>query len=230
MSATTVCPTEAEPEIEPRIVLDRITYSQYETINDAVVDRPDPRMIYAGGRLTLLSTSRLHDWFAELLGLLVTAVATGCGIEWEPSGQATYRHPDLDAGIEGDRVYYIGGNARLMGGPRDIDLSTQPPPDLAIEVEHTHPADDALIAWGRIGVPEVWRFDVRKRAVSFWLRREDGTYASADRSAALSMLRPSDVDEQLRLAEALGSTSRWHAQLGNWVRVTLLLPRRDEPS
>src|SRR5690606_1705069 len=103
----------------------------------------------------------LHDWFAELLGILVTTVATGCGIEWEPSGQATYRHPDLDAGIEGDRVFYIGANAGPMRGPLNIDLSTQPPPSLAIEVEHTHPANEATVAWGRIGVPEVWRFNVK---------------------------------------------------------------------
>ena len=31
-----------------------------------------------------------------------------------------------------------------MSGPVDIDLATQPPPDLAIEVEVTHPADKAM--------------------------------------------------------------------------------------
>ena len=221
MSTSTIEEAVAEPAIEPRIVLDRISYTQYQVINDTIVDRHDPRMIYADGRLILLSTSRLHDWFAELLGHLVVAVATGCGVEWEPSGQATYRHPDLDAGIEGDRVYYIGQNARAMQGPRGIDLSTQPPPDLAIEVEHTHPVVHAMIAWGRIGVPEVWRFHVKSRAISFCHRQTDGTYIAFDRSVSLPMLRPADVDEQLHLAETLGSTSRWHAQLGDWVRDTI---------
>ncbi len=116
-----------------------------------------------------------------------------------------------------------------MRGPREIDLTTQPPPDLAIEVEHTHPAKEAMIAWGRIGVHEIWRYDVKGRAASFWLRREDGTYGATDRSAVMPVLCPADVTEQLRLAETLGSTSRWHAQLGDWVRQTLL-PRLGEPS
>jgi Uma2 family endonuclease len=222
MSTTTASPPGVDPEIEPRIVLDRISYGQYETINDAIFDRHDPRMNYAEGRLILFSTSRLHDWFAELLGQLFVAVATGCGVEWEPSGQATYRHPNLDAGIEGDRVYYVGAGAEVMRGPREIDLGTQPPPDLAIEVEHIHPAKEAMIAWGRIGVPEVWRFSVKTRSVSFWRRREDGTYVAIDRRVVLPVLRPADVDEQLQLAESIGSTSRWHAQLDGWVRDTLL--------
>lgn len=228
MSTTTTTPLDIASEVEPRFVFDDLSYAQYQAINDAIVDRHNPRMIYVQGRLTLLTTSRLHEWFAEVLGHLVVAVASGCGIDWEASGQATYRHPDLDAGIEGDRVYYLGPNARRMGGPVNIDLGNQPPPDLAIEVEHMHPADDALVAWGRIGVPEVWRYHVRTRTTSFWRRTAEGTDERTDRSLGLPLLRPEDVDERLRLAESLGSTSRWHALLGDWVRETLL-PRRGAP-
>jgi Uma2 family endonuclease len=222
MSTTAASLPGVDPEIEPRIVLGRITYALSETINNAIFDRHDPRMIYAEGRLVLLSTSRLHDWFAELLGQLFAAVATGCRVEWEPSGQATYRHPNLDAGVEGDRVYHVGAGADVMRGPCEIDLGTQPPPDLAIEVEHIHPAKEAMIAWGRIGVPEVWRFSVKTRSVSFWRRRDDCTYVSIDRSVVLPVLRPADVDDQLPLAESIGSTSRWHAQLNGSVRDNLL--------
>ncbi len=64
-----------------------------------------------------------------------------------------------NGGVEGDKTFYFGEHARTMKGPKDIDLDVQPPPDLAIEVEVTHSADDAVIGWGRLGVPEVWRFD-----------------------------------------------------------------------
>jgi Uma2 family endonuclease len=195
MSATTVVPAE----IEPRIVMDRISYAQYAAINDAIVDRHDPRMIYARGRLTLLSPSRLHDWYAGLIDYLIAAVASATGLAWEIAGQATYRHPDRDAGVEGDRVYYFGENAERMRGPRPIDLSTQPPPDLVVEVEHTHPANEAVIAWGRIGAVELWRYAVGRQVVTFWSRLEDGSYHQIEQSINLPALWPRDVNDQLRL-------------------------------
>ncbi len=221
---TRISPTA---EAEPCLVLDQIRYDQYQAINDAFGDRHNPRMIFANGRLILLSPSRLHDWFAWRLDFFVAAVATGCGIELEVSGSATYRHPDRDAGAEGDRAYYFAAHAELMRGPQEIDLTTQPPPDLVIEVEHTHPADHAVLVWGRIGVPEVWRYNVRRRAVSFWSRRDDGSYVQIEESLGLPGLKPADVDEQMRLAESLGTT-RWLAQLNDWVR-DALLPRRELP-
>jgi Uma2 family endonuclease len=222
MSATMPPPTVAEGE--QRLVLTGIRWGQYVTIADALPDWPGLRMIYLDGRLTFLGTSRRHDWLAELLGHLVVAVANGCGILWEPAGQATFRREDSGAGVEGDRTYYFGPNAERMLGPQNIDLTTQPPPDLTIEVEVTHPADEAMKVWGRLGVPEVWRFDADAGTLRFWLRREDGTYSAIARSAGLPVLEPGDVLGQLRQAEELGS-ARWYAQLDGWVR-DVLLPRR----
>jgi Uma2 family endonuclease len=222
MSATLILPNVAEGE--QRLVLTGINWGQYVTISDALPDRPCLRLIYLDGRLTFLGTSRRHDRLAERMGHLVVAVANGCGILWEPAGQATFRLEGRGAGVEGDKTYYFGVNAERMLGPQDIDLTTQPPPDLAIEVEVTHPADEAMATWGRLGVPEVWRFGSDHGTLGFWLRRDDGTYAPAVRSAGLSVLEPGDVLGQLRLAEELGS-ARWYAQLDGWVR-DVLVPRR----
>jgi Uma2 family endonuclease len=227
MPTTSLAPTDTQ--VEPYFELAPISYAEYAAINDAIGDRRNPRMIYAKGKLVLMSPSRTHDWYADVLGDIFKAAATGCGISWSPSGQATYRHPDLEAGVEGDRVFYVGGSALLMSGPREIDLATQPPPELAIEVEHTHPADHALRAWGKIGVREVWRYNVRKRAITFWSLRDDATYELLQASGVFPRLLPADIHEQLRLAESLGLTSDWYAQLPAWVRDTLL-PRLADPS
>ncbi len=221
MSVTTSTPTVPEPD--QRVVLGQINWGQYLAISNALVDRRNPRMIYLDGGLTILVTSRRHDWYAETLGTLIVAVADGLGIPWEPAGQATYRREDLEAGVEGDKTYYFGEHADIMRGPVDIDLTTQPPPDLAIEVELTHPADVAVSVWGRLGVPEIWRFKAESGTLSFWTRRGDGRYERIERSLGLPALTPADVMEQLRLADSLGS-SRWYSQLRDWVR-DVLRPR-----
>jgi Uma2 family endonuclease len=111
-----------------------------------------------------------------------------------------------------------------MKGSRDIDLNVQPPPDLAIEVEVSHSAEDAVITWGRLGVAEVWRFDPIVMECSFWSRRVDGTYERIERSLAFPMLSPDDVVAQMRLADELGF-GEWHSRLVRWVR-RVIVPRK----
>jgi Uma2 family endonuclease len=213
---------------EQAFVLHGLRWGQYVAIADALPERRDLRMTFVDGRLTFQTTSRRRCWSAERLGDLVVAVASGLGIRWEPAGCATFRLEGPGVGVEGDKTFYFGANADRMRGPQDIDLTTQPPPDLAIEVEVIHPAEDAMLVYGRLGVPEVWRFDVGRETVGFWRRREDGSYAARPRSIAFPVLEPEDVLDQLRLAGEIGS-SAWHDRLGDWVRNTLV-PRNVDPA
>jgi Uma2 family endonuclease len=208
---------------EEQVVLRRITWDAYERLNDEAGEGRNPRMIYCDGKLTIMVKSRKHDWYAERLGQMVVALASALRIPWEDGGQATFRRKDLDAGLEGDKTYYLAEHAKLMKGSRNIDLDTQPPPDLAIEVEVSHPADAALKAWGRLRVPEVWRFDPVEEQFGFNLRCEDGSYTVSPSSAAFPFLTTEDVLNQMRLAEELGAWD-WHDQLGNWIR-NVILPR-----
>ncbi len=211
---------------ERHFVLDGIDYDGYVAINDAIGEGRNVRVVYVDGRVTFLTASRRHEWLSRRLAELVKAVASATGIRWEDAGSATFRSRDHAVGVEGDETFYLGEHAELMRGSINIDLSSQPPPDIAIEVEVSHPADDALLVYGRLGVPEVWRFDVEDWTFSFCLRCEDGSYRSSNRGLALPWLETKDVLDQLRLAEALGA-DEWSIQLREWVRTTIV-PRMTE--
>lgn len=208
---------------EQAFVLDGIRWDSYVGLNDLLGERPGIRVVYCEGRLTIVTTSRRHDWYAERLGILVAFVADGLNIAWEDSGSATYRRRDRGSGVEGDKTFYFGSHAGVMKGAVEIDLATQPPPDLAIEIEVTHSADEALAAWGRLGVPEVWRFDPDASHFAFLLRQKDRSYAPSERSLAFPALAVADVLEQMRLADSMGA-GPWFAQLRDWVR-DVLAPR-----
>jgi Uma2 family endonuclease len=226
MSVTLVSPPAAETEdSEQRFVMGGIPWDAYVTISDALDEHSGVRLIYIDGRLTLMGKSRRHERSSELLGHLVLAVAAYLQIDCEPSGEATVRSRPKGAGLEGDRTFHFGANALQMRGLENYDFDHDPPPDLAIEVEATHPADDAIAAWGRLGVPEVWRFDATTLTCTFWNRREDGTYGRVNRGMFLPMLDPSDVENQIRRAKELGS-SNWYRQLEEWVR-DVIRPRLD---
>jgi Uma2 family endonuclease len=211
---------------EQSLTLGDIGYVAYESIASALGEKAGVRLVYVDGRLTFLTASRRHDWYAERLAELVKALASATGLNWEDSGSATYRLGKKEVGVEADKAFYFGTNADRMQGSVNIDLETQPPPDLTIEVEFTNPADDAMIVYGRIGVPEVWRFDVKSWKCSFWHRNQEGSYDRSVQSRAMPFLKATDVEEQLRLADAMGA-ARWSAQLPEWVRATIL-PRAIE--
>ncbi len=223
MSTTTTALPVTRPEPEQRMILQGVPWDSYVAVNDALGARSDPRMIYCDGSLTFKTRSRLHEWLVNRLGDLVKMVATGCGITWETAGETTFRRRDRETGLEGDTTFYFGANAEHMRGPKNVDLTTDPPPDLAIEVEVSHSAIEALEAWGRLGVPEVWRFNASAWSCTFWNRNEAGAYESVPRSRFLPMLEPAEIADQMRQTQDLGA-SRWYAQFPEWVR-DVLRPR-----
>jgi hypothetical protein len=88
----------------------------------------------------------------------------------------------------------------------------------------SHPADDAVIVWGRLGVPEIWRFDPIAEEFGFRLRRKNGTYARRERGKVFPMLTSVDILQQMKLADQRGAGT-WHSQLRAWVHQEIL-PRR----
>jgi Uma2 family endonuclease len=58
-----------------------------------------------------------------------------------------------------------------MVGRRELDLSVDPPPDLAIEVDFTSSSIDRLSIYAALNVPEVWRWEAGSIRV-YHLRKE----------------------------------------------------------
>jgi Uma2 family endonuclease len=217
MSLTLVAPPATEADNgEQRFVMGRVSWDAYLKISDALDNQPGLRMIYCDGRLVFVGKSRRHEWISDSLGHLVMAIAAQLSIPCEPAGEATYRLEEKGAGLEGDRTFHVGANALKMRGGKNYDFSTDPPPDLAIEVEVSHSADEAMSAWGRAGVPEVWRFDAVSFKCSFWHRRDDGSYEKVPFSSAIPQLSSDDVIELIGLAQAIGTVPSL-AQIPDWV-------------
>ena len=68
------------------IVLRRLSWDLYAKMNDQLGEGRNPRLIFCDGTLTIVVTSRRHDWFAERLGQLVVALAEAMKMLWEDAG------------------------------------------------------------------------------------------------------------------------------------------------
>jgi Uma2 family endonuclease len=79
-------------------------------------------------------------------------------------------------GVEPEACFYIQNEAAVRGKNR-IDLETDPPPDLAIEIDLT--SRTQFNNYEALGVPELWRYNGRNLQISVL---QDGKYIQSDRS------------------------------------------------
>lgn len=140
-------------------------WSFYDRMLSAVNDR-HIRMTYDRGRLELMAPSLNHEWWSRRLDALIRALAEETGVDFLGGGMTTFRREDLDRGLEPDQCYFIA-NAERVRGRRTIDLSIDPPPDLAIEIDISSSSLDRMGIYAALGVPEVWRCD----GVTFQVRQ-----------------------------------------------------------
>ncbi|WP_346294401.1 Uma2 family endonuclease, partial [Sphaerothrix gracilis] len=129
---------------------------QFERILEELGETRASRIAYSHGTLEIRMPSPEHEVDKELLGDLVKILLDELEIDCECFGSTTFKQAAMESGIEPDQCFYIQHQAQ-MRGKRRVELSIDPPPDLAIEVDVTSKAQlDAYVA---LGVPELWRYE-----------------------------------------------------------------------
>lgn len=105
-------------------------------------------------------------------------------VDIEPSGSTTFRRRDMVKGLEPDECYYVQ-NAALIRGKRELDLASDPLPDLAIEIEITRRSVPKQPVYAGLGIPELWRFNGKRLTV---LILKIGKYEETTNSVAFPFL------------------------------------------
>lgn len=181
---------ESEVSVERRLVLDDIDWSTYRKLSDTLSGR-HLRVTYDRGRLELMTISRLHGELCRLLARLVAVLTEEFNLPCGSCGDMTCDSESEDRGIEPDECFYIE-NESAVRGKESIDLSVDPPPDLAIEVDVSRDSRRRLSVYAALGVPEVWRFD--GSSLTIYTRQPDGKYQIADASPHFPAVPPAEVE------------------------------------
>ena len=210
--------TVASP-LEQRIVLHDISWETYERLLTDHTDSSSPRFTYDRGELEILGPSAEHEIANRTLALLVELVAEELSIEVTNVGSMTFKRHDRQAGLAPDSSFYIQNEERIRDKTQ-IDPTTDPPPDLIIEIEVTRSAIPKLPIYARLGVPEIWRFDGEQVTIHQLAGRE---YDDAPVSAALPPLTSQDLTRFMRESRSLRRTV-WIRQLRDWARASRSSP------
>ena len=185
------------------LVLRDVTWDEYERFLEETLDHPGLRVAYDEGRLEVMSPSVEHEEYKDFVLRLVLALADTRGIPIETRGSATWRRRSLRKGAEPDCCFYVANAARIIG-KRTIDLESDPPPDIVVEIDIAHESLNKFSIHAALGVPEIWRYD--GTTVQFYERAGD-TYHAVEASRCLPGSTTEMVGEALELSKTRGQTA-----------------------
>jgi Uma2 family endonuclease len=198
------------------VLLRDISWNTFEALIQELESQPGKRLTYSDGLLEIWMPLPSHERYKKSLARLVEGLTEESDIEIRSLGSTTWQRQDLTKGVEADECYYIQNEA-VIRGRMDLDLTIDPPPDLAIEVDMTSLSLTRLPIYSALGVPEVWRFDGEKVQV---LMLQSGEYVEIERSIALPLVTPEVLQEFLTQVPTMGETS-WAKMVRNWTRSQL---------
>lgn len=145
---------------EQRTILQNISWETFETLLAETGEQRGSRFAYDCGTLEIMSPLIEHESYKSILGNLIVVLAEELGIEIKSAGSTTLKLKSVNRGIEPDNCYYIQ-NERTFRGKQTLDLGTDLPPDLAIEIDITSSSVNKLGIYSALGVPEVWIYNGR---------------------------------------------------------------------
>jgi Uma2 family endonuclease len=145
-----------------RVLFHEVSWSEFEAILEELGEHRASRVAYLNNTLEIRMPLPEHEKPKIIIGDLLKILLDELEINWEPFGSTTFKRQDMMAGIEPDDCFYIQNSAQMIG--REIlDLTVDPPPDLAIEIDVT--SKTQLSAYEVLGVPEIWRYENRRLQV-----------------------------------------------------------------
>jgi len=133
MTATLTPPEQ----VTRRVILNEISWETYQRLMEERGEHPQPRYAYDRGTLEIMVTSYEHENVKHVLDMLVELLAAELEIDIEGAASTTFQREDLAQGFEPDASFYVHQASRIRGQTQ-IDLDTDPPPDLVIEIDISH--------------------------------------------------------------------------------------------
>ena len=151
------------------------TIADYKQLLNQLGDRSIPRLRFRDNYILLMSPLPGHGKEIDVIADLVKILLRHQGQDWESFHPITLRR-GKEAGLEPDVCFYIE-NYQAILGKRKLDLSIDPPPDLAIEIDVT--SFTRIEDYISLAIPEVWIYKTNKLHIYLFANNK---YVEADSS------------------------------------------------
>ena len=195
------------------LLIPNVTWEQYEDLLEELgEERRVPRINYCNGTLELMSPLPAHERPHRIISDVIKLLLDAQGREWEDFGSTTFKKLK-QAGLEPDTCFYIQNASRVRDLLR-MDMTQDPPPDLAIEADVT--SKTTLEAYAALQVPEVWIYDHNKLKIHLL---QNGEYQESDVSLTFPEVAIAAMIPQLVQQAFQEGTSKMLQNLRNSIQV-----------
>ncbi len=157
-----------------KLLLKNINWLEFEQILTELGEHRNAKIAYHHYILEIMTPLPEHESNKVFITNFIEIILEELEIEFYPLGSTTFKNELMQYGIEPDNCFYIENEAKIRGKNR-LDLTIDPPPDLALEIDvtsRTHPE-----IYAQLGVPELWQFEQEKLSIKVL---EKGKYKSVE--------------------------------------------------
>ena len=198
--------------------LSDVSWDEYEELLAQMGNRPGYRVSYDRGRLEIMSPRSDHEQPKDFILRLAQVYSEEADMTLETFGSTTYRRRSKLKGAEPDTSFYVQSATRIIGR-QILDLETDPPPDVVVEIDTTNESAGKFPIYAALGVSEIWLYDGNKM---LFYQLTGQTYAEVSYSLAFPLLPAEVLTEFLERSKTGGQTAalrdfrRWvHTQASN---------------
>ncbi|MFN6535055.1 MAG: Uma2 family endonuclease [Nostoc sp. EkiNYC01] len=188
------------PPTEQRTVLNNISWETFEALlRDTGEDRGS-RFAYDCGTLESMTPLFEHENPKIQFDRLIFALAVELKIKIRSAGSTTLKRRIAKRGIEPDTCYYIQNELAIRGKGK-LNLETDPPPDLAIEIDITSTSVNKFGIYVALGVNELWRYNGQD--LKFY-QLVEGQYIECKFSIAFPIVSVSEISGFIEQSKSMG--------------------------
>ncbi|HIK12675.1 MAG TPA: Uma2 family endonuclease [Oscillatoriaceae cyanobacterium M33_DOE_052] len=195
-----------------QLLMTDISWQMYEQILEEFGEKRGARINYSQGILEIMAPLPEHEDDKVMIADLVKAILEEYDIEFRSLGSTTFKSEQMKQALEADDCFYIENEAAVRGKKR-IDLTIDPPPDLALEIDIT--SRTRFNNYEALGVKELWRFNGTKLEINVW---QEGEYIQCETSPNFPGLPVGEVIPEYLERSKIEGRNKTMKAFRTWVR------------
>ena len=199
------------------VLLKNISWQMFEKVLNDLGEGYAARIAYDKGTLEIKMPLPKHERAKAIIGDLVKVLLEELNIDCECFASSTFKREDMQSGVEPDDCFYIQ-NEPAMRGKTEIDLTVDPPPDLALEIDNTSDSRLRFNSYEALGVPQLWRYN--GQVLQIYLLQDGKYIESAISPIFLELPIIEIIPQYLEQSKTIGRSATIKA-FRTWVREQL---------
>ena len=182
------------------LVVPGVRWDEYQELTQDAAIKPGICISYNEGTLEVARPFPEHERYREFISDLARAFAEEAHLPLRNLESTTCKQRRIQKGIDPEVCFYVA-NANRIEGKERVDLESDPPPDIAVEIDVANESSGKFPIYAALGIPELWCYDTQQLEI---YSLKDDAYIQAETSRFLIGLASSVATDFLDISKTQG--------------------------